>query len=302
MDRLTEMRVFATVIEEGGFTDAACKLGLSKSSISKHITNLESRLSARLLNRTTRHVSPTDIGLAYFDRTNRILQEIQAADELVAQLHGAPVGTLTIAAPPDLSAHVIVPHLGGFLDRHPEISVQMEPEKRPLDVVSQGIDMAIRCGDQPDSSLMARKLFSYSHCLVASPAYVARHGKPKRLNELSYHRILGCSNKAWEHWQATSAQSDDRPCSLTPAMQFDDPQTLLNAAVAGLGIACLPSYLGSDLRKRGRLVRILSDHPSPSTAVSILYPPGKHDQPKVRAFIDYLISRLNSGQFNADAL
>ncbi len=302
MDRLTEMRVFTTVVEEGGFTDAACKLGLSKSSISKHVSNLEARLSARLLNRTTRHVSPTDIGLAYFDRTNQILRDIQAADELVAQLHGAPVGKLTIAAPSDLAAHVIVPHLGGFVDRHPEISVEIAPDTRPLDVVSQGVDLAIRCGEQPDSTLMSRKLFSYSTCLVASPAYVARHGKPKTAKELAYHRILSSPDKAWEVWHQHVACPDARAAGLSVDLSFDGPQTLLNAALSGLGIACLPSYLTASARKQGRLIRILPDLPAPCTSVSILYAPGKHTHPKVRAFIDFLSNRLTSGQAKADAL
>ncbi|WP_146345829.1 LysR family transcriptional regulator [Phaeobacter marinintestinus] len=292
MDRLTEMEVFATVVEQGGFTDAARELGMSKSAVSKHITALEGRLGARLLNRTTRKVNPTEIGLVYYDRTNRVRTEADAADALVAELHGVPTGVLTVAAPPDLAVHVIAPQLGGFLELYPGISVRIELEHGKLDMIGEGIDVAIRCGHQPDSTLLARKLFTYGARLVASPAYIARHGEPRLLDDLKDHRLLTRSSRPGKTWRLVSCDGDMRVIPVDPVLTVNDGQALLDAAISGLGIARLPGFLCDDAIEMGLLVDAMPALPVMSTDVTALHASGKFTQPKVRAFVDYIAGAL----------
>lgn len=293
MDRLTEMEVFANVVEQGGFTDAARKLGMSKSAVSKHITALEARLGARLLNRTTRKVNPTDIGLVYYDRTHRVLNEADAADAAVAELHTTPAGNLTIACSPDLAVHVIAPQIGGFLEEYPDISVKLELEHGPLNMIAEGIDVAIRTGSQPDSTLLARKLFSYDTRLVASPGYIARNGTPETLDKLKEHRLLSRSNRTGgEVWRMISPDGDQRLIPVDPILTVNDGQALLDAAIAGLGIARLPCFLCADAIEMGLLNEAMPSMPATATDVTALHASGKFTQPKVRAFVDYIAGAL----------
>ncbi|MEC8292443.1 MAG: LysR family transcriptional regulator, partial [Pseudomonadota bacterium] len=158
MDRLTEMEAFATVVDQGGFTDAARKMGISKSAVSKHVSSLEHRLGARLLNRTTRRVSPTEIGLAYYDRARRVLNDAGEADALVTSMQSAPSGLLRISVATDFGVNHLSPILGEFLSDFPEINVNMVLNNRYVELISEGFDMAIRIGELEDSTLRARKL------------------------------------------------------------------------------------------------------------------------------------------------
>ena len=158
MDRLTEMEAFATVVDQGGFTDAAKKMGISKSAVSKHVSALEARLGARLLNRTTRRVSPTEIGLAYYDRARRVLNDAGEADALVTSMQSAPSGLLRISVATDFGVNLLSPILGDFLLEYPDITVNMVLNNRYVELISEGFDMAIRVGELEDSSLRARKL------------------------------------------------------------------------------------------------------------------------------------------------
>ena len=156
MDRLTEMEAFATVVDQGGFTDAAKKMGISKSAVSKHISSLEARLGARLLNRTTRCVSATEIGLAYYDRARRVLSDAGEADALVASMQSAPAGLLRLSVATDFGVNHLSPILGDFLQQFPDITVNMVLNNRYVELISEGFDMAIRMGDLEDSSLRAQ--------------------------------------------------------------------------------------------------------------------------------------------------
>ena len=169
MDRLLEMEAFATVVDQGGFTDAAKKLGLSKSAISKHVSSLEARLGARLLNRTTRPVSPTEIGLAYYDRACRVLSDAGEADALVTSMQATPSGQLRVAVDADFGANHLSPLVGDFLAKYPDISVNMEFGNRYLELISEGFDAAVRVGELQDSSLRARKLTETTIRRVALP-------------------------------------------------------------------------------------------------------------------------------------
>ena len=170
MDRLTEMEAFATVVDQGGFTDAAKKMGISKSAVSKHVSALEARLRARLLNRTTRRVSPTEIGLAYYDRARRVLNDAGEADALVTSMQSAPSGLLRISVATDFGVNLLSPILGDFLLEYPDITVNMVLNNRYVELISEGFDMAIRVGDLEDSSLRARKLTDTTKRMIGSPS------------------------------------------------------------------------------------------------------------------------------------
>lgn len=289
MDRLTEMEAFATVVDQGGFTDAARKMGISKSAVSKHVSSLEARLGARLLNRTTRRVSPTEIGLAYYDRARRVLNDAGEADALVTSMQSAPSGLLRISVATDFGGNHLSPILSEFLEDFPDITVNMVLNNRYVELISEGFDMALRIGELEDSTLRARKLTETTKRMIASPAYFERYGRPQKIDDLSDHKLLHYSNQSnGSVWKITAPSGEKRQVRTSGALSVNDGQSLLKAAVAGLGIAYLPSYLYSDAMAEGLVEDVIPDLPVESQGIYAVYPPGRFTQPKVRAFIDFL--------------
>ena len=294
MDRLTEMEAFATVVDQGGFTDAAKKMGISKSAVSKHISSLEARLGARLLNRTTRRVSPTEIGLAYYDRARRVLSDAGEADALVASMQSAPAGLLRLSVATDFGVNHLSPILGDFLQQFPDITVNMVLNNRYVELISEGFDMAIRMGDLEDSSLRARKLTETQMRMIAAPSYFEKHGRPTRLDDLNSHKLLHYSNQASGNaWKITAPSGEERQIRSAGWLSVNDGQSLLNACIAGLGIAYLPSFLYANPMEQGQVVDVMPDLPIERTGIYAVYPPGRFTQPKVRAFIDFLVAHFN---------
>lgn len=294
MDRLTEMEAFATVVDQGGFTDAAKKMGISKSAVSKHISSLEARLGARLLNRTTRRVSPTEIGLAYYDRARRVLSDAGEADALVASMQSAPAGLLRLSVATDFGVNHLSPILGDFLQQFPDITVNMVLNNRYVELISEGFDMAIRMGDLEDSSLRARKLTETQMRMIAAPSYFEKHGRPTRLDDLNSHKLLHYSNQASGNaWKITAPSGEERQIRNAGWLSVNDGQSLLNACIAGLGIAYLPSFLYANAMEQGQVVDVMPDLPIERTGIYAVYPPGRFTQPKVRAFIDFLVAHFN---------
>lgn len=295
MSRLTEMEAFATVVEEGGFTDAARKMGMSKSTMSKHISALEQRLGARLLSRTTRRVNPTEIGLAYYDRASRILNDAGKADALVAQLHAVPSGALHICAPPDFGIHRLAPLMGEFLADYTDISVNLEFNQQDVDLIADGFDLAVRVGEQKDSSLRARKLCETEFRLVASPAYLNQHGHPRQIGDLVDHALLHYSNRPGLNvWKLTTPEGERVQVRAGGGLSVNDGQTLLQAVVSGMGIALLPDFLFAEALAKGAVVEVLPALPSEKQSVYAVFPPGQFTQPKVRAFINFLAASLGN--------
>jgi len=296
MDRLTEMEAFATVVDQGGFTDAARKMGLSKSAISKHVASLEARLGARLLNRTTRRVSPTEIGLAYYDRARRVLTDAGEAETLVRSMQAAPAGLLRVSVATDFGVSLMSPLLGSFLSRYPDITMNMVLNNRYVELISEGFDMAIRLGELEDSSLRARKLADYARRMVASPGYFQRHGRPKKIDDLTDHMLLHYSSQSpGNFWRITAPSGERRQVRSNSRLTVNDGQSLLNAAISGLGIAYLPSFLYREAMEAGLVEDAMPELPVETIAVYAVYPPGRFTQPKVRAFIDFLDSHISRG-------
>lgn len=293
MDRLTEMEAFATVVDQGGFTDAARKMGISKSAVSKHVSSLEARLGARLLNRTTRRVSPTEIGLVYYDRARRVLNDAGEADSIVSAMQSAPSGVLRMSVTTDFGVALLSPILGEFLNEFPEINVNMVLKNRYVELISEGFDMAIRIGDMEDSTLRARKIAETTQRLIAAPSYFAQHGRPARIDDLTEHRLLHYSNQASANvWKVVAPSGEERQVRGTGWLTVNDGQSLLNAAIKGLGIAYLPSFLYHQAMQDGLVEDVIPDLPRTLLGIYAVYPPGRFTQPKVRAFIDFLVERF----------
>ncbi|MDA8747953.1 LysR family transcriptional regulator, partial [Litoreibacter sp.] len=285
MDRLTEMEAFATVVDQGGFTDAARKMGISKSAVSKHVSSLETRLGARLLNRTTRRVSPTEIGLAYYDRARRVLNDAGEADALVSSMQSAPSGLLRISVATDFGVNHMSPILGDFLADFPDITVNMVLNNRYVELISEGFDLAIRIGEMEDSSLRARKLTETTKRLIAAPSYYEQYGRPEKIDDLNEHKLLHYSNQsAGNVWKLTAPSGEKRQVRTQGWLTVNDGQSLLNACVSGLGIAYLPSFLYAEALDAGLVEEALPGLPTENQGIYAVYPPGRYTQPKVRTF------------------
>ncbi|MBE9476269.1 MAG: LysR family transcriptional regulator [Proteobacteria bacterium] len=300
MDRLMEMEAFAKVVDNGGFTDAAKKMGLSKSAISKHVSSLEARLGARLLNRTTRRVSPTEIGLAYYDKAKQVLVDAIEADAMVSSMQIAPRGSLRLGASPDFGGNHLSQALGGFLGQYPEVSVDMVLSNRNLDPVADSFDLVIRVGQQQDSSIMAKKLASTRMQIIGSPSYFEEHGMPTRIDELNQHSLLHYSNQpSGSLWKLCAPSGEMRTVRASGNLTANDGQSLLRAAEAGLGIAFLPCFLYHKALEAGTIIPALTDLPVQSQDIYAMYPHGQYTQPKLRAFLDYLSDHFkNKGMGN----
>jgi DNA-binding transcriptional LysR family regulator len=293
MDRLSEMEAFVRVVELGGFTDAARKMNVSKSAVSKHVAALEARLGARLLNRTTRRVSPTEIGLAYFDRASRVLADALEADAMASAMQATPKGELRVSGPLSFGVRHLAPAVAEFLTAYPEVSARVTLDDRFVELVSEGFDVAIRVGALPDSSLMAKKLGESALLLIASPAYLAAKGAPRAVDDLADHDLLHYSNlSSGNVWKLTGPGGAERQVRASGRLTFNNGDALLCAAQRGLGIALSPAFICADAAREGRVVEILPENRPAPVGVWAVYPAGRFLQPKLRVFIDFLADRF----------
>ncbi|WP_185803406.1 LysR family transcriptional regulator [Pontivivens nitratireducens] len=293
MDRLAEMEAFIAVVDQGGFTDAARKLNISKSAISKHVSSLEARLGARLLNRTTRRVSPTEIGLAYYDKAGRVLSEAGDADAMVSAMQSEPRGELRLSVPVGFGTTHVSEAVAAFLLQYPDVSIHMTMDDRFVELVAEGFDLAIRIGNMPDSSLRARKLGAATGLLVASPEYLARRGTPQTIDELAAHDLLHYSNlSTGNFWRLVSETGVEKQVRAGGKLTVNNGESLLRAVEAGLGISSVPTFIIRDSIAQGRTVEILPNVRKPQLGIYAVYPPGRFPQPKLRAFVEFMASHF----------
>ncbi|MEL7214828.1 MAG: LysR family transcriptional regulator [Pseudomonadota bacterium] len=291
MDRLAEMEAFLAVVDHGGFTDAAKRIGISKSAVSKHVSSLEARLGARLLNRTTRRVSPTEIGLAYYDKAMRVVADATEADAMVNAMQSAPRGELRISVPMSFGTTHLAPAVGLFLQEYPDVSVHMTMDDRFVELVSEGFDLAIRIGELPDSTLRARKIAEAEMNMVASPDYLERNGNPGCLDDLTGHNLLHYTHLATgNYWKLKAPSGAERQIRVGGRLTANNGNVLMQGALAGLGLAMLPSFIIGDKIKTGELVPIMTDCVTARRGIYAVYPPGRFPQPKLRAFIEFLVA------------
>lgn len=292
MDNLTGMAVFARVVDARSFTAAAAALGLSKSAVSKQVARLEDRLGARLLNRTTRRLSLTEVGAAFYERCARILAEVEDAELAVGRLQDAPRGTLRINAPMSFGQLHLAPAVADFLNGHPGLAVDLTLNDRIVDLVEEGYDVAIRISRLADSSLIARRLVPSRRVVCGSPAYFERHGVPRHPADLRRHNCLLYSYlPTAEEWQFIGP---DGPAAVrvSGTLRANNGDALEAAMLAGLGVALQPTFIAGRDLQAGRLVAVMPDYVDESASVYAVYPHSRHLSAKVRAFIDFLAARF----------
>lgn len=293
MDRLEGMEVFARVVEAESFSAAARGLGLSKSAVSKQVSRLEDRLGVRLLNRTTRRLSLTEAGAAFYQGCQRVVAEAEAAEQAITHLAAAPRGTLKVNAPMSFGVCHLAPALSDFMPRYPELTVDMALNDRMVDLVEEGFDVGIRIAALRDSSLIARRLAPSRRVLCAAPGYLAARGTPLALDDLNAHHCLLYSYQvSGDHW-GFGGPGGERRLKVRGRLRVNNGDALLEAALAGLGIAFLPSFICGEALRAGRLVHLLPEWSgSNDAAIHAVYPAGRNLLPKVRVFVDFLAERF----------
>jgi len=293
VDNLAGMAVFARVVESNSFTGAARRLGMSKAAVSKQVSKLEERLGARLLNRTTRRLSLTEVGAAFYERCARIVAEAEDAELAVTRLNATPRGTLKIDAPVNFGMQYLAPLLPPFMLRNPELRVDVNFNDSFVDLIEEGCDLAVRIGQLPDSSLVARKLAETKSVICAAPSYWDRNGRPAHPAELADHDCFAYSYLATgNEWRL---QGPEGPVSVrvSGSLGANNGDVLRQAAVAGLGVVAMPVFMACDDLRSGRLEPVLRDWEPPTRGIHAVYPHNRHLSAKVRAFIDHLVDALD---------
>jgi len=287
MDRLTSMTVFTKVVENTGFSAAGRRLNMSATMVSNHIQSLEEHLGVRLLNRTTRKLSLTEAGRAYYERCSQILAEIAEADEAVGELQSTPRGVLRLNIAQALQP-VIGRTIAEYVARYPEASVDMTMTDRMVDLVEEGFDLAVRIPPVAAANLIVRRLTSFRLVLCGAPAYLARHGTPAVPSDLAAHNCLNYQYHPFgQDWRFTSG-SGEVTVRISGNFRCNSAVALCAAAVRGQGLLLVPRFLVAEDLRAGRLVSLLSDLLPIEFGVEALYPHRRHLSAKVRAFIDLL--------------
>jgi len=295
MDRFTSMAVFVRAVDRGGFAAAAQETGLSATMVGLHVKALEDRVGARLLNRTTRRQSLTEVGRLYYERCKQILADVADADASADELRAAPRGRLRVTAPVSFGVHALTPAIADYLARYPEVEVDLALSDRPIDLIEEGYEVAIRIGALDDSSLIARRLAPYRMVICASPDYLARHGEPRAPADLAQHNCLGFS-----YWRSGGLWRFETPGAegsvrVRGTLEINNGEALKVAARHGLGVIMQPQVLLAEDIAAGRLVPILTDSTLPSRPVHAVWLPDRRPTPKLRTFIDFIADRFAAG-------
>lgn len=287
IDRLIDMAWYARVVELGSFSAAAGSLGLSRSALSKAVNRLEAHLGLRLLNRTTRKLTPTEAGLAFHAYCRQVVDSAEQAEHHLGQLRNTPQGLLRMTAPLSFGLQRVVPLLPRLLALHPGLRVNLVVDDRPLDLVGEGFDLALRFGTPVDGRLVARRLLDIDGVVVAAPAYLRRAGTPLQPSDLLQHQCLDFAERApgrpWEFVGPSGPQA----VRIDARLVLNSTLGLRDAALAGLGITMLARYLVEDDLGAGRLIRLLPDHHGPAAPLFAVYPHRRHLATKVKVALEF---------------
>ena len=296
MDKLQAMEVFVQVVDAGGFTRAAEQMHMPKATVSTLIRALENALSVKLLNRTTRQVNVTADGAAYYEHCRRILADIRDTEDSLSRTHASPSGRLRVEVPSGLGQRVIIPALPDFYRRYPGIAMEMGCGDRPVHLIEEGVDCAVRGGALPDSTLIARRIGILHFITCAAPSYLAQHGRPAHPDELAAHECINyilSSSKQVLAWDFERAGVSLRS-TLPGRFAVNNSEALMLAGLAGLGIMQLPSFLVDDYLRGGQLERVLDDWDTDPVPLHVVYPQSRHLSATVRAFVEW-VSELFAG-------
>ena len=290
------MVLFCAVVEQQSLTAAASQLGHTPSHVSKELARLEARLGSRLLNRTTRRISLTETGRIYYDNARRIVGDAKVVEDRIHTLGDRPYGELKMSVPVIFAQGCFDGWIPDFLERHPDVSLNIDVSERRVDMISESFDLVVRIGTLPDSDLIARELFRTGMPTIAAPDYLAERGTPTHPKELRHHDLITFSNDNTTHsWSFPTPDGSLVTVDVSPKVRCNDAEMEKTLALASCGITRLPELAcGDDLRK-GNLVRVLRDYERKPTGVYLIYPNRDHLPPKTRAMADYLIEKTNVG-------
>lgn len=294
------MRTFIRIVERRSFTSAAQDIGIPRSTVTQVIKQLEARLGVRLLQRTTRTVSPTLDGEAYYRRCMAIIDDVEDAE---GAFDGSkPKGMLRLEVQGTLARNFLLPGLPDFFAQYPDVELTMSERDRWVDLVREGVDCVLRFGNLPDSDMIARRLGDLQRMTYASPGYVERFGMPSGITGLNGHRMVGLRRLSTGHVEPLQFVTGNavRSVMLPAPMSVTGPDSYIASARLGLGLAQMPLFHVVDDLKRGTLVRILPDFPPPTVPVSLLYPPNRHLSPRVRIFMDWAAREFEKRNVPAD--
>ena len=293
MDSLTDIAVFAQVVESGSFTAAAERLSLSKSVVSKYVTRLEERLGARLLHRTTRKISLTEIGRRFYERSQLGLREIEEAEAEVSLLQSQPRGTLRINAPMSFGVMRLAPVIPEFLERYPALAVDVHFDDRKVDVIEGGFDVSVRISELADSSLVARRIGPCRHVVVASPAYLECQGTPRTPRELQEHNIVSYQYQgSVRQWEFIDPEGKPVQVAVDGNIQMNNSLGMREAVLNGAGIMRTPAFIVDRDIEQGRLIPLLTQYKMLHLSIYAVFPQRRHLSPKVRAFVDFMAERI----------
>ncbi|KPV35893.1 transcriptional regulator, partial [Variovorax paradoxus] len=291
MDRLQSMQIFARVVEMHSFTRAADSLVLPKSRVTRAVKDLEKLLGARLLQRTTRHISLTPEGTLYYDHCRRLLAEIEAVESSFPGSAGRPRGRLRVDMTLSLARLVVLPSIRDFQSRYPDVELTLTVSDRTVELVQEGIDCVIRAGTPEDSAtLVARRIGAFDWVSCASPEYLERHGTPKTLEDLARHKAVGYLSSRTARsleWHFVE-NGEDRCIAMRESLIVNDTDAYVACGLEGLGLIRAGSYMVQQHLRSGQLRRVLADYAAPAAPLSVLYPQNRHLSPTVRAFVDWV--------------
>ena len=294
MESLTDIAVFVQVVESSSFTAAAERLDISKSVVSKYVTRLEDYLGARLLNRTTRRLSLTEVGRVFYDRSRKGLADIEDAQLEVSRLQAEPRGTLRINVPMSFGILHVAPALPEFQRQYPDLTVDMNLDDRKVDVIEEGFDVSVRISELPDSSLVARRIAPCRHAVVASPSYLEQHGTPRSPEDLHDHNIITYRyQQSANKWHFQSKDTKSISVDVSGSLIMNNSLAIRESIREGIGITRTPTFVvGKDVQE-GRLVKVLTGYETLEVQIFLVYPQRRHLAPKVRAFIDFMAERIS---------
>lgn len=293
MDKFESMRAFTQVVRSSGFAAAAREMGLSRSAVNKLVIALENELGVQLLHRSTRVVTPTETGLAFHERCVEILASLEEAERSITQLHAEPRGRLRMNAPMSFGTIHLAPALADFLVQYPALQVQLTLSDRFIDPIEEGFDVTVRIAKpQASASLIVHPLIPAQLVLCAAPGYLETHGTPTHLDELRHHSCLHYGQLAVEDQWTLIGQDGEQTISVDGVLCSNNGEVLRDAAVRGLGITLLPTFIVGQELQQGTLQTVLPNYHSPELSISVIYPVNRHLSTKVRLLVDFLQERF----------
>ncbi|MGA8052138.1 MAG: LysR family transcriptional regulator [Burkholderiales bacterium] len=293
MDRFLAMRVFTQVVESSSFARAAERLGLSTSAVSRHVAELEEHLQNRLLNRTTRRMTLTETGQAFYERSVQLLHDLDEAESDATKSAAVPRGTLKVSTSVNFGVRHTAPAIAAFLERYPAVKCDISLSDRVIDLIEEGVDVAIRIGSAGSETLVARRLGETLVVPCASPDYLALHGAPRTPEELSAHNCLTYEYGAPRNqWHFRDADGRDRVARVAGNLHSNNGDLLAEAAALGAGIVYQPTFIVGEAVRAGRLVPLLQDFQALPLPIYAVYSSRKHLSAKVRLFVDFLVERF----------